>query len=272
MQSIVECLLRNCFEGKSEEVDEDNDNFDNNDGHFIVTEPPQQISLNRGAVALYTPPPDNRSSLVETERGSCTGNNDGANGNQRHGSLNRPAEASLDENEASEYNMISSDSFGNLTPGISNFVQRVRQGLRDAQGQLGLVSNDEMEGMLKGKRPLVVISPSPLRAAHNFTQRPSSENIPSIAQEEVVLPGSDLQRQMSDSLQKNGYGSELEEDECVICMEAFDVTNPRMPTHCGCGDNKTYFHLPCLYQWVEQSNGQNRSCPTCRQPLTWEEL
>jgi hypothetical protein len=59
-----------------------------------------------------------------------------------------------------------------------------------------------------------------------------------------------------------------EDDECVICMEGFDPTNPRMPTHCGCGRNRTYFHLPCLYQWVEQS----RDCPSCRERLIWEEF
>jgi E3 ubiquitin-protein ligase DOA10 len=58
------------------------------------------------------------------------------------------------------------------------------------------------------------------------------------------------------------------ENECVICMEGFDPTNPRMPTLCGCGANKTYFHLPCLYQWLEQS----RECPSCRAPITWQEF
>jgi hypothetical protein len=104
--------------------------------------------------------------------------------------------------------------------------------------------------------------PSPLRQASSFD---SSRDIPVIGNDEVVLPGSDLQKEMalwqSKMLERHG-------DECVICMEGFDPTNPRMPTHCGCGENRTYFHLPCLYQWVEQS----RECPSCRQRLTWEEF
>ena len=60
------------------------------------------------------------------------------------------------------------------------------------------------------------------------------------------------------------------DSECVICMESFDQNNPRMPTSCGCGLNKTYFHLPCLYHWIEQSSG--RECPSCRKTLIWQEF
>ena len=103
---------------------------------------------------------------------------------------------------------------------------------------------------------------SPLRTASTFD---GSSDIPTISLDEVVMPGSELQKQMaramSDCLEKL-------DDECVICMEGFDPTNPRMPTQCGCGRNKTYFHLPCLYQWIEQSE----ECPSCRQKLRWEEF
>ena len=92
-----------------------------------------------------------------------------------------------------------------------------------------------------------------------------SHSVPTISQEEIVMPGSKLQAQMAlaaaQSLDTMG-------DECVICMEGFEPTNPRMPTLCGCGENKTYFHLPCLYQWIEQ----NENCPSCRVPLRWEEF
>ncbi len=95
--------------------------------------------------------------------------------------------------------------------------------------------------------------------------------IPTIKkQSTIVLPGSTLQKKMSLVLKKQGYDSsqDLGQDECVICMEGFNESNPRMPTLCGCGENKTYFHLPCLYHWIEQS----RECPTCRKELTWEEF
>lgn len=103
---------------------------------------------------------------------------------------------------------------------------------------------------------------SPLRTASSFRH---SGGIPAIESEEVVLPGSALQYQMAASM-----SGTLEEqgEECVICLEGFDPTNPRMPTLCGCGENKTYFHLPCLYQWLEQSS----ECPSCRKRLRWEEF
>eukprot|EP00591_Stephanopyxis_turris_P010186 CAMPEP_0195515418 /NCGR_PEP_ID=MMETSP0794_2-20130614/6487_1 /TAXON_ID=515487 /ORGANISM="Stephanopyxis turris, Strain CCMP 815" /LENGTH=272 /DNA_ID=CAMNT_0040643829 /DNA_START=151 /DNA_END=966 /DNA_ORIENTATION=- len=91
---------------------------------------------------------------------------------------------------------------------------------------------------------------------------------PCIASNEIVLPGSDLQKamalKMSEAMKKQQDDSSSkvttddgdtnrtsgeEIDECVICMEEFTSSNPRMPTLCGCGANKTHFHLPCLYQW-----------------------
>ena len=111
---------------------------------------------------------------------------------------------------------------------------------------------------------------SPLRQAISFD---NSKDIPTISPAEIVLPGSLLQQQMAEQmaavLKINDKETNTDdEDECVICMEQFDATNPRMPTLCGCGENKTYFHLPCLYQWIEQS----KHCPTCRETLTWEEF
>jgi hypothetical protein len=120
-----------------------------------------------------------------------------------------------------------------------------------------------------------------------------SNHIPtlsSLLSTEIVIPGSDLQKQMSQSLrdqhQNHNYNATTDtadttntntntsllqyEDECVICMESFDQNNPRMPTSCGCGLNKTYFHLPCLYHWIEQSSG--RECPSCRKTLIWQEF
>ena len=108
------------------------------------------------------------------------------------------------------------------------------------------------------------LSKSPLRAAISFET--NVDHIQTIHAEEVVLPGSLLQRQMA---MHASIHLEAQGDECVICMEAFDFSNPRIPTTCGCGENKTFFHLPCLFQWADQSG---RNCPTCRQTLIWEEL
>lgn len=95
----------------------------------------------------------------------------------------------------------------------------------------------------------------------------SSREIPTIQNEQVVMPGSELQFQMAKAMSEKLEAHD-DENECVICMEGFDPTNPRMPTLCGCGSNKTYFHLPCLYQWIEQS----KKCPSCAKRLRWEEF
>jgi Ring finger domain len=114
---------------------------------------------------------------------------------------------------------------------------------------------------------------SPLRTANSFH---CSKDVMTIRNDEIVLPGSMLQKTMAqkmfDSMPKkvtSYYNEAMDvEDECVICMDGFTEDNPRMPTHCGCGENKTYFHLPCLYHWMEQSS----DCPSCRRTLTWEEF
>jgi hypothetical protein len=106
---------------------------------------------------------------------------------------------------------------------------------------------------------------SPLRVANAFHATDSTHEVPNIDLDEIVLPGSALQREMSIKMKED---LNKQEDECVICMETFDPSNPRMPTLCGCGENQTYFHLPCLYQWIEQ----NQNCPVCWQRLRWEEF
>jgi hypothetical protein len=98
------------------------------------------------------------------------------------------------------------------------------------------------------------------------------DSYPSISFDEIVLPGSEVQRAMAKQMQVE-MDLMMEEpcclEECVICMDGFTPDNPRMPTLCGCGENKTYFHLPCLYQWIDQGG---RNCPSCRQKLVWEEF
>ena len=140
-----------------------------------------------------------------------------------------------------------------------NFLQNIGKP-EDGQNDSNNSNNREEDYLLA----------SPLREAKSslLATLGSHDNIPTIALSEVVLPGSQLQRTMSLAMKNQGYTGESEEDECVICMEGFDDTNPRMPTLCGCGANKTYFHLPCLYHWIEQS----QDCPSCRKPLAWQEF
>lgn len=105
---------------------------------------------------------------------------------------------------------------------------------------------------------------SKLTAAQTFEFDVNKE-VPTIFNNEFVVPGSDIQQMMAFAMKQNVVDGV---DECVICMDEFTPENPRMPTLCGCGSNKTYFHLPCLYQWIEQ----NKNCPTCRKTLRWEEF
>ena len=151
--------------------------------------------------------------------------------------------------------------------GVREFFHRLRARWR-IHDSVAVVADEEVTesatdpsnpfGLMKMDRAMS----SPLKTASSFD---SSKHFPTISAEEVVLPGSHLQREMARAMSRN---LESQDDECVICMEGFDASNPRMPTLCGCGANKTYFHLPCLFQWIEQCE----ECPSCRQKLRWEEF
>jgi Ring finger domain len=169
----------------------------------------------------------------------------------------------------------SGSSSSSSTAGLPEFFRRIRDRWRmydsletverhhHLHGSLRAAGSPDVAngGLLKNNTSSLP-PPSPLRQASSFD---SSRDIPVISKDEVVLPGSDLQKEMALWQSKT---LERHDDECVICMEGFDPSNPRMPTICGCGENKTFFHLPCLYQWIEQCE----ECPSCRQRLVWEEF
>eukprot|EP00561_Arcocellulus_cornucervis_P003975 CAMPEP_0185812430 /NCGR_PEP_ID=MMETSP1322-20130828/9335_1 /TAXON_ID=265543 /ORGANISM="Minutocellus polymorphus, Strain RCC2270" /LENGTH=266 /DNA_ID=CAMNT_0028508965 /DNA_START=94 /DNA_END=895 /DNA_ORIENTATION=+ len=73
---------------------------------------------------------------------------------------------------------------------------------------------------------------SPLRSASSFDYDKKMRSIPSIQLDEIILPGSALQKKMSAIMAKDLEGMDID-DECVICMEAFSAENPRMPTFVG---------------------------------------
>lgn len=149
---------------------------------------------------------------------------------------------------------------------IQNIFKHMQDGFNsDGGGQCDqdLQGFDKSDVNSHSKESRSIISPLLTATVYK-----SMNDIPSIALEQVVLPGSPLQHQMSIRMKNKGILSESTEDECVICMEPFHDSNPRIPTKCGCGDNMTYFHLPCLYQWAEQCV----QCPTCREELIWKEL
>ena len=61
------------------------------------------------------------------------------------------------------------------------------------------------------------------------------------------------------------------EPECIICLEGFDKSNPRIETKCRCGTYSTAnsMHLACLFAWIEQQGGEE-ICPVCRDRIHFE--
>jgi hypothetical protein len=110
-----------------------------------------------------------------------------------------------------------------------------------------------------------------------------------------ILPGSELQKAIALSLQvlnfhnqlvrslslsvsrhlcfhstqAQGLGITPVEPECVICLETFSRSNPRLPTLCNCGVGRVNFHHSCLLEWIVQ-HGES-TCPSCDTTLYYEE-
>ena len=62
------------------------------------------------------------------------------------------------------------------------------------------------------------------------------------------------------------------EPECIICLEPFDKSNPRVKSKCRCGTYNTAngMHLSCLLAWIEQQGG-DQICPVCRGRIDFDE-
>jgi Ring finger domain len=155
-------------------------------------------------------------------------------------------------------------------PSLYNFIRR---NINKWHNLYGLVMDIDEDGrnaevdFLSSKVKTKKIVSSPLRQAVSFHSSAGADLPCTINADEIVLPGSVIQHQMAQQMILSA-NVQTNVEECVICMEPFDASNPRMPTLCSCGVNKTYFHLPCLYQWIEQS----MECPSCRTKITWEEF
>ncbi|KAJ9681342.1 hypothetical protein PVL29_020295 [Vitis rotundifolia] len=55
----------------------------------------------------------------------------------------------------------------------------------------------------------------------------------------------------------------LEEDDgCPICLEEYDLENPKTITKCN-----HHFHLSCILEWMERSE----TCPVCDQEMILED-
>ena len=153
-------------------------------------------------------------------------------------------------------------------PSLYNFIRRNLSKWHNPYGAvMEIDENDNRHSDLLSGKVMKKLASSPLRQAVSFHSSASGDLPCTINADEIVLPGSMVQQQMAEQMIRTA-NIQTNIDECVICMEPFDASNPRMPTLCNCGVNKTYFHLPCLYQWIEQS----LECPSCRTKITWEEF
>eukprot|EP00591_Stephanopyxis_turris_P003997 CAMPEP_0195508894 /NCGR_PEP_ID=MMETSP0794_2-20130614/1983_1 /TAXON_ID=515487 /ORGANISM="Stephanopyxis turris, Strain CCMP 815" /LENGTH=375 /DNA_ID=CAMNT_0040635981 /DNA_START=74 /DNA_END=1201 /DNA_ORIENTATION=- len=174
----------------------------------------------------------------------------------------------------------SSSSSSSLGRNMVRFIHRIsRPPLPTNNGPTSSTTQNNQSSSLPNKSVSLKEAVKFKLSSSNDTNNGQSCSMPSISSHEIVLPGSDLQKHMALCMQRQLYKSSDQnpnenEDECVICMEGFTRDNPRMPTLCGCGENNTFFHLPCLYQWVEGdgSGGSRRHCPSCRETLVWEEF
>lgn len=245
MASLLHCLLRSCFEEEGEQQER------------ITYEPPNAARMVRSAAHYESTSQQEQHPHEDTDE------------DDHDDDCCRPS----DDAEAGFWKSVRNrwrtryESLEAVDGGGGETSSRVHATLsNDAPFQrsapFGIFRRSTSSGGSKPEPSLLSLSQSPLRTANSFRQ---SKGMPAIDADEVVLPGSALQHEMAKSM---SLSLEEQGEECVICLENFDATNPKMPTLCGCGENKTYFHLPCLYQWIEQS----RECPSCRKRLRWEEF
>ncbi|KAE9605389.1 putative transcription factor C2H2 family [Lupinus albus] len=75
-------------------------------------------------------------------------------------------------------------------------------------------------------------------------------------------PMSPKKPELSKSNEPHALATE-EEDVCPICLEEYDVENPKNLTNC---DHQ--FHLSCILEWMERSD----SCPICDQDMIFDEM
>ncbi len=253
MGSLLQCILRTCFDDEEKES--------RNESYEPPSPVPVATRMTRHSPSSY------QSGIHEGEEGvddTCCHQNSSASEVQvdsQFPSLHDFFRLLKDRWRKYDFVEATDSQDDTITVANSESSLLTTQDLIEPGRPFGMIRRSSSGDANKNRRPKI-LPPSPLRTALSYDK---SREVPSIRAEEVVLPGSELQKQMAQSM---ADVLEAQGDECVICMEPFDSSNPRMPTLCGCGENKTYFHLPCLYQWIEQS----RHCPSCRQLLRWEEF
>jgi hypothetical protein len=271
MGSIMQCLFRICCDADEERGPDD---YYPPNAAVLARLPAQAARMPRVHSLL-----DDRGEYHATSvHGNAEGDNeeDGRD-DDINSNINQEEEPDSDDNGVTDCchpNSANGKQAAENNPharGIQEFFRQIQSRWRRYDSLVHVPTDDEdndddtvasSSRAFRSKSGMFPYPSSPLRAAASFD---STREIPTINSEEFVMPRSLLQEQMAKAMAAK---MQNEDDECVICMEGFDPTNPRMPTNCGCGRDRTYFHLPCLYQWVEQSP----DCPSCRERLTWKEF
>lgn len=269
MGSLLQCLFQMCCDAEEEERDPDG--YYTSNAAFLPRQPAQAARITRvhsldarggyQATSAHGEPQRDNEGDVHVDGDDINHNN------QEEGEPDSDNNGVTDCCHPSAANCKQPAENNPHAKGIQEFFRQIQSRWRRHDSLVHVPTDDEDDDTVaspsrafRGKSGS--FPHSPLRAAASFD---STREIPTINAEEFVMPRSLLQEEMAKAMAAK---MQNEDDECVICMEGFDPTNPRMPTHCGCGRNRTYFHLPCLYQWVEQS----RDCPSCRERLIWEEF
>lgn len=241
MTSLIYCFLRNCIEPHAEQ-----DANSSNTNPTPASDMDRNTTNNTGQSDTCAPVGEDPSN-IETTTNISVGSN----------SLGEVPERQMQQAESLATSSSDQSGSQQQSQSLPSLFRRVL--LNNVNEQL-----EKHKLTKKDSKNIRTMQASPLKRASTFDSETHSQ-IPTISLDEVVMPGSELQQAMALSM---AHLAETDEDECVICMETFDETNPRMPTLCGCGENKTFFHLPCLYQWIDQ----NENCPSCREKLAWEEF
>jgi hypothetical protein len=278
MSSILTCLFRNCIEhsrnttnssrnrAAAYEEEEDNDVMGpaRSRRNLLLPSSRRRASTERMQSVLSTSDPPRRTLLIRDMEGGDSEDEDEAEEEVCHLS----GEPSQQQQQQVEEQRL-------ILGGLFSFLRRLSTGAQAAFSPSFETSPEHPFSILGGFNNSVTSTPiKKLREAKTFilSGERGKDSYPSISFDEIVLPGSEVQRAMAKQMQVE-MDLMMEEpyslEECVICMDSFTPDNPRMPTLCGCGENKTYFHLPCLYQWIDQGG---RNCPSCRQKLVWEEF
>lgn len=80
---------------------------------------------------------------------------------------------------------------------------------------------------------------------------------------EQLGSGKKLKNVDSEEESKDFILTDLEDEDCPVCLEEYNLENPKIETKCA-----HHFHLSCIYEWMERSE----SCPICGKEMEFCEI